>query len=140
MVVFDDAWNEWILAKEDYEIAYEWLDGNDVAADWDIIAKLNLQITPELEKEWIAREISRFLNQMRKDADYNIDARVNMYYETNNDYAIYTFDQKDQDGNIKDYVSRVRVENGEYYFDTITDEKEWEIVKETISKIEKGEA
>jgi hypothetical protein len=23
---------------------------------------------------------------MRKDADYNIDARVNMYYETNNEY------------------------------------------------------
>ena len=86
MIVFDDAWNEWTLAKEDYEIAYEWLDWNDVAADWDIIAKLELEITPELEKEWIAREISRFLNQMRKDADYNIDARVNMYYETNNEY------------------------------------------------------
>lgn len=60
--------------------------------------------------------------------------------ETNQDYAIYTFNQKDQNENIKDYVSRIRVENGEYYFDTITDEKEWEIVKETISKIEKGEA
>ena len=87
MVVFDDAWNEWTLAKEDYEIAYEWLDWNDVAADWDVIAKLDLQLTPELEKEWVAREISRFLNQMRKDADFNIDARVNMYYETENDYA-----------------------------------------------------
>ena len=86
MIVFDDAWNEWILSSEDYEIAYEWLDWNDVAADWDIIAKLDLEITPELEKEWVAREISRFLNQMRKDADYNIDARVNMYYETNNEY------------------------------------------------------
>ena len=59
--------------------------------------------------------------------------------ETNQNYAIYTFNQKDQDENIKDYVSRVRVENGEYYFDTISDEKEWEIVKETISKMEKGE-
>jgi uncharacterized protein YrzB (UPF0473 family) len=56
--------------------------------------------------------------------------------ETNNDYAIYTFNQKDQDGNIKDYVSRVRVENGEYYFDTITDDKEWEIVKNAVSKLE----
>ena len=86
MIVFDDSWNEWILAKEDYEIAYEWLDWNDVAADGDVIAKLDLQLTPELEKEWMAREISRFLNQMRKDADFNIDARVQMYYETNNDY------------------------------------------------------
>ena len=86
MIVFDDSWNEWILSSEDYEISYEWLDWNDVAADGDIIAKLDLEITPELEKEWVAREISRFLNQMRKDADYNIDARVNMYYETNNEY------------------------------------------------------
>ena len=86
MIVFDDAWNEWTLAKEDYEIAYEWLNGNDVAAEEGVIARLDLQLTPELEKEWMAREISRFLNQMRKDADYNIDARVNMYYETDNDY------------------------------------------------------
>jgi hypothetical protein len=34
----------------------------------------------------MAREVSRFLNQMRKDADYNIDARVQMYYETDSDY------------------------------------------------------
>ena len=60
--------------------------------------------------------------------------------ETNQDYAIYTFNQKDQNDKIKDYVSRVRVENGEYYFDTITDEKEWEIVKDIISKLEGGEA
>lgn len=86
MIVFDDAGNEWILAKEDYEISYEWLDGKDVAADGDVIAKLDLQLTPELEMEWMAREVSRFLNQMRKDVDFNIDARVDMYYETNNDY------------------------------------------------------
>lgn len=86
VVVFDDTGNEWILEKEDYEVTYEWLDGNDVAADGDVIAKLDLQLTPELEKEWMAREVSRFLNQMRKDADYNIDARVAMYYETNDDY------------------------------------------------------
>ena len=86
MIVFDDAGNEWTLAKEDYEISYEWLDGKDVAADGDVIAKLDLQLTPELEMEWMAREISRFLNQMRKDADFNIDARVDMYFETTNDY------------------------------------------------------
>jgi len=86
MIVFDDAGNEWTLAKEDYEISYEWLEWKDVAADGDIIAKLDLHLTPELEMEWMAREISRFLNQMRKDADYNIDARVNMYYQTSSEY------------------------------------------------------
>ncbi len=60
--------------------------------------------------------------------------------ENDQDYAIYTFNQKDQNGKIKDYVSRVRVENGEYYFDTISDDKEWEMVKNVISKLEEGEA
>lgn len=86
MIVFDDAGNEWTLSNEDYEISYEWLDWKDVAADGDIIAKLDLHLTPELEMEWMAREVSRFLNQMRKDADFNIDARVQMYYQTSNDY------------------------------------------------------
>lgn len=56
--------------------------------------------------------------------------------DNNQDYAIYTFNQKDQNDKIKDYVSRVRVENGEYYFDTITDDKEWEMVKNAVSKLE----
>jgi uncharacterized protein YrzB (UPF0473 family) len=58
--------------------------------------------------------------------------------ETNRDYAIYTFNQKDQNNKIKDYVSRIRVDNGEYFFDTITDDKEWEMVQRAISQMEGG--
>lgn len=82
--VFDDQNNERILEKEDYEIAYQWLDWNDIAVDWDLIARLDLEITPQLQKEWVAREISRFLNQMRKEADYNVDDKVTMLYNTDN--------------------------------------------------------
>jgi isoleucyl-tRNA synthetase len=49
-----------------------------MAIDGNIIAKLDLELTPELEREGIAREISRFLNQMRKDANFNIDDRVDL--------------------------------------------------------------
>jgi len=80
--VFDDQKNEWILNLEDYEIAYQWLDWNDMAVDGNIIAKLDLEISPQLQKEWIVREISRFLNQMRKDADYKVDTKITMFYET----------------------------------------------------------
>ena len=59
--------------------------------------------------------------------------------ETNQDYALYTFNQKDNENKIKDYVSRVRVDNGEYYFDTIVDDNEWEMVKNAISKMKEGE-
>lgn len=59
--------------------------------------------------------------------------------ETNQDYALYTFNQKDNENKIKDYVSRVRVDNGEYYFDTIVDDNEWEMVKNAVSKMKEGE-
>lgn len=82
VIIFDDQGNEWKLEKEDYEIAYEGLEGDNIAVDGSIIAKLDLEMTPALINEWIAREISRFLNQMRKDADYKVDTKVTLLYET----------------------------------------------------------
>ncbi len=58
--------------------------------------------------------------------------------ETNQDYAVYTFNQKDENNKIKNYVSRVRIENGEYYFDTISDDNEWDIVKGYVSELMEG--
>lgn len=78
--------NQWFLEKEDYEIAYQGLDGDDIAIDGDVIAKLDLELTPELIKEWIAREVSRFINQMRKEADYKVDTKVVLYFDTQDDY------------------------------------------------------
>ena len=82
VTIFDDAHNERTLEQDDYEIAYEWLDSDDIAVEWNIIARLDLEITPELQREWVAREISRFLNQMRKEADFNIDDRVHLTFVT----------------------------------------------------------
>ncbi|MFA7718053.1 MAG: DUF5915 domain-containing protein [Candidatus Absconditabacterales bacterium] len=82
VTIFDDAKNERTLEKNDYEIAYEGLDSDDMAIDGEIIAKLDLHITPELQREGTAREISRFLNQMRKEADFNIDDRVQLTFMT----------------------------------------------------------
>lgn len=84
MIIFDHDGNERILESGEYEIAYEGLEGNNMAVDQNIIAKLDLQLTPELQREGIAREISRFLNQMRKDADYSVDAKVLLLFSTHN--------------------------------------------------------
>ena len=80
--VFDNSWHTWKLDETDYEIVYEWLDETDTTVEWNTIVKLDLKITDELKREWTAREISRFLNQMRKDADFSVDARVNMHYQS----------------------------------------------------------
>lgn len=72
----------WELLPEDYEIRYEWLDESKYTVEWGVIVWLDTNITPELQREWVAREISRFLNQMRKEADYQVSDRVACSYET----------------------------------------------------------
>ena len=58
--------------------------------------------------------------------------------DMNSDYVIYTFNQKDPANNIKNYVSKLRVENNSYYFDTINDDAEWEKVSSAIGVMGKG--
>lgn len=85
VIIFDNDGNERTLESSEYEIAYEGLEGNNMAVDQNIIAKLDLELTPELQREGVAREISRFLNQMRKDANYNVDDKVLMLFSTTNE-------------------------------------------------------
>lgn len=82
LVIFDNAKNEWVLDKEDYDIQYEWLSGDEMAADTGIIIKYDLHITPELAQEGIVRELSRFLNQMRKDAGFSVEKKADCLYYT----------------------------------------------------------
>lgn len=80
--VFDNNWNARKLSESDYEVVYEWLDWTDTTVEWNTIVKLDLEITEDLKREGTAREISRFLNQMRKDANFTVDARINLHYQT----------------------------------------------------------
>ena len=79
------GWN-WVLSAEDYEVAYEGLDDNNIAVEGNMITELDLTLTPELEREGVAREISRFLNQMRKDADFAVEQKVKLSYTTESEY------------------------------------------------------
>ncbi len=78
--VFSPQGGSRILASEDYEIAYEGLDAENIAVEGSMIAELDLELTPELEREGIARELSRFLNQLRKDADFAVEDKVQLSY------------------------------------------------------------
>ena len=85
LVIFDNEKNERLLDPEDYDIDYEWLDGDEMAADTGIVVQMDLHITPELAQEGIAREISRFLNQMRKDSWFAVEKKANCVYYTDSD-------------------------------------------------------
>lgn len=53
--------------------------------------------------------------------------------ENNKDYVVYTFGEKNGDAS-KLYTSRIREENGQYFFDAISDDSEWAKVQEVINK------
>ena len=65
----------------EYEISWEWVEGNQIWAEDNVVVKLDTNITTDLYEEGIAREISRFLNQMRKEAGYDISDRILLFFE-----------------------------------------------------------
>lgn len=76
-------------------------------------------------------EITNSLGQ-KVDADIITVFKVN---STNKDYIVYTFNEKDNENNYKTYTSRLRETNGQYFLDAITDDNEWQEVKNIIVKI-----
>ena len=69
----------WELAPGEYEISWEWVEWDQLTAEDNVVIKLDTTITPSLYEEGIVREISRFLNQMRKEAWYDISDRIVLF-------------------------------------------------------------
>ena len=128
--VFDNAWHTRKLDETDYEIVYEGLDWTDTTVEWNTIVKLDLEITDELKREWTAREISRFLNQMRKDADFSVDARVNMHYQS--DGEDMTNIVKEFSDFLKEEALIINISEGNTDSDTYSDTYESENWKITF--------
>lgn len=74
--------NERLLAPHQYEVRYSGLQWDNQIVEDGVVVDLDLTITDDLKAEWYAREISRFLNQMRKDADYHVSDRVTCFWST----------------------------------------------------------
>ena len=64
-------------------------------------------------------------------AQVSADVVMAFKLDNNQKYIVYTFNERDND-NIKTYVSKIREEENGIYFDSITDENEWKLVKEAI--------
>jgi len=76
----------WELQDHQFEVRYSWFDAPNQVVEWWVMIQLDLETTQDLIDEWVAREISRFLNQMRKDADYDVSDRVSLIYTSDSEY------------------------------------------------------
>jgi len=65
------------------------LVGTEQAADWicsddqGIQIAISTKLTPELEQEGMARDFVRQVQQLRKEADLEIEDRIKVYFNTN---------------------------------------------------------
>jgi len=67
---------KFILEAHEFEVGYEGEEGMNIESDHGIVVALNTHITPELKQEGIARELVRAIQDLRKEADYNVDDRI----------------------------------------------------------------
>ncbi len=75
--------SEWqkyfILEKDEYEIAFEaWDSSLDIEAWFGMVIALDKNLTPELIDEGIARDIVRQIQETRKEANFEVDDRIQL--------------------------------------------------------------
>lgn len=61
--------------------------GLAVAADRNATVAVDAQVTPELRREGMAREVVRRVQAMRKAAGFDISDRITIYYEAESEFA-----------------------------------------------------
>ena len=79
------------LLPEEIEVALEAPEGLAIAEGGGFVVALSTEITPALRREGIARDVSRALNQLRKDADYNVADRIIVEWSAEGDEARAAF-------------------------------------------------
>jgi len=96
--IFDDIWDwkvkveDFILEQWEYEIDYINKDSNFDIEVWDgMVIFIDPIITPELEKEWWARDLIRSIQDCRKEADFDISDRISLQIDWDSAWFVDMF-------------------------------------------------
>ena len=75
------------LLPEEVEVRTNAREGYAVAEERGLIVAMDTTITPQLEREGLARDIVRRIQNMRKEADFSIDDRIVTHYQAEGQVA-----------------------------------------------------
>jgi isoleucyl-tRNA synthetase len=75
---------DYLLAPEDVLVSTQQAADWVAADDRGVQIALSLVITPALKREGMARDFVRQVQQLRKDADFEIEDRIRISYATDN--------------------------------------------------------
>jgi isoleucyl-tRNA synthetase len=70
------------ILPEEVEVRVEPQPGFAAAADGAYVAAVDTQVTQELEQKGLAREFVRRVQDLRKEADFEVDARITVVYSS----------------------------------------------------------
>ena len=73
------------LLPEEVEVRTHGREGYAVAEDKGIVVAVDVALTPELVREGLARDLVRSVQTLRKEADFQLDDRIVLYYDANED-------------------------------------------------------
>jgi isoleucyl-tRNA synthetase len=107
-------------------IIKEELNVKEVIADKNLSEEisLNTEITPELKLEGIAREIVRHIQEMRKEAGYEVDNRIKVCY-TGSSEAFVKFGELIAKETLADELKEGKIEGADL-------EKEFDVEGEKV--------
>lgn len=71
-----------VLEKDEFEVGFEGKEGYDVQGEAGFVVILDTTITPELKYEGYAREIIRYIQEMRKKAGFEVFERIYLQVKT----------------------------------------------------------
>jgi len=114
------------IDKNDIEIVVEAAKGLVVQSNGNLTVALDVTLDDDLIAEGLAREVVNRIQNMRKQAGFDVTDRINVYFDSS-EKMIQAIQEKDQ--YIREETLAVHLENqlqkGDYY-------KEWEIEDDTI--------
>lgn len=78
---------QFILQNDEVSVGFKGKEGFDVESESGITVALDTTLTEDLKKEGYARDIIRFIQEMRKEADFQVDDRIYVLVEASAEIA-----------------------------------------------------
>ena len=75
------------IASDEVHVQQKQPEGLVVVTESGLTVAVDTQLTPELESEGLAREVVRRIQNLRKEADFNLDDRITTTYEADETLA-----------------------------------------------------
>lgn len=67
---------EFILENDEVEVGFQGKEGFDVESEEGMVVALDTFVDDDLKKEGYARDVVRYIQELRKEADYQVDDRI----------------------------------------------------------------